>query len=265
MIDVPAYLARISYEGPVASTLSVLQRLHVAHLQSVPFENLDIHLGRPISLAEQSLFTKVVMHRRGGFCYELNGLFAALLREIGYGVSLLAAQFPLADGRVPLEFDHLVLRVEAPGMVPVLADVAAGRGGFAIPLTIATDAVQEQPAAGASFRLLPEDHGIRLWRQEPDGEWERGYCFTWQPRQLAEFEAACQFHQTSPESDFTRKQLCTLMTPEGRITLSDNILITTRNRVRQEEPLPDNKAWLAALNNHFGIDLTTTVAYKEAP
>ena len=133
MIDVPAYLARISYEGPVAPTLPVLQGMHVAHLQNVPFENLDIHLGRPLSLAEEDLFTKVVLRRRGGFCYELNGLFAALLREIGYEVTLLAAQFPLADGRVPLEFDHLVLRVAAPGMAPVLADVAAGRRSLCQP------------------------------------------------------------------------------------------------------------------------------------
>lgn len=265
MFDVSAYLSRISYEGSVAPTLPVLQALHAAHLHTVPFENLDIHLGRPISLAEEDLFAKVVQHRRGGFCYELNGLFAALLRQIGYDVTLLAAQFPLPGGRVPLEFDHLLLRVAAPGMAPVLADVAAGRNGFAGPLAITTDVVQEQLAAGASFRLLPEEDGIRLWRQEPGGAWERAYRFTWQPRQLSDFEAACHFHQTSPESDFTRKQLCTLMTPEGRITLSDNILITTRSGVRQEEPLPDNEAWTAALQTCFDIDLTLTRMTREAP
>lgn len=265
MIDVPAYLARISYQGPVAPTLPVLQRLHVAHLLNVPFENLDIHLGRPLSLAEEDLFTKIVLHRRGGFCYELNGLFAALLREIGYEVTLLAAQFPLADGRVALEFDHLVLRVEAPGMAPVVADIAAGRRSFAAPLTITTDVVQAQPAAGASFRLLTEEDGVRLWRQEWGGAWERAYRFTWQPRQLADFAAACHFHQTSPESDFTRKRLCTVMTPDGRITLSDNSLITTRNSVRQEEPLPDSEAWMAALQTCFGIDLAGPRKIKETP
>src|SRR5690349_12724718 len=127
MFDVSAYLSRIAYDGPVAPTLPVLQAVHLAHLRSVPFENLDLHLGRPISLAEEDVYAKVVLGRRGGFCYELNGLFAALLREMGYEVALLAAQFPLPDGRVPIDFDHLVLRVEAPGVEPVLADVAAGR------------------------------------------------------------------------------------------------------------------------------------------
>jgi N-hydroxyarylamine O-acetyltransferase len=256
LLDVSAYLARISYEGPVTPTLPVLRDVHLAHLRSVPFENLDIHLARPISLAEEDLFAKVVLGRRGGFCYELNGLFAALLREIGYEVTLLAAQFPLPDGRVPMEFDHLVLRVAAPGMEPVLADVAAGRRSFASPLSIGSDAAQAQAAAGASFRLLPEEGAMRLWRQEPGGEWERVYRFSWQPRQLADFQEGCRYHQSSLESDFTRKRVCTRMTDDGRITLSDNVLITTRNGDRQEEPLPDDAAWLAALQTHFGIDLT---------
>jgi N-hydroxyarylamine O-acetyltransferase len=265
MLDVPAYLARISYDGPVVPTLPVLQEVHLAHLRSVPFENLDIHLGQPISLAEEDLFCKVVQRRRGGFCYELNGLFAALLREMGYEVTLLAAQFPLPDGRVPIEFDHLVLRVEAPGMAPVLADIAAGRRSFATPLAINSDEAQRQPVAGANFRLLPEEGAMRLWRREGDGEWERVYRFTWQPRQLADFEPGSLYHQTSPDSDFTRKRVCTRMTGDGRITLADHVLITTRNGNRQEEHLPDDAAWTAALQTHFGIDLTVARMYKEAP
>lgn len=265
MLDVSAYLARISYAGPLAPTLPVLQGIHLAHLRSVPFENLDIHLGRPISLAVDDLFTKVVVRRRGGFCYELNGLFAALLREIGYDVTLLAAQFPLPDGREPIECDHLVLRVEAPGMAPVLADVAAGRNGFVSPLAIECVAAQAQPTAGASFRLRPEERVMWLWRQEPDGEWERVYRFTWQPRQLAYFEAGCRYHQTSPDSGFTQKRICTLLTSDGRITLSDDVLITTRSGDRHEERLPDDAAWLAALQTWFGIDLIHARMDKEAP
>lgn len=265
MLDVAAYLTRIGYDGPVAPTLPVLQGLHLAHLRRVPFENLDIHLGKPISLAERDLFTKVVQQRRGGFCYELNGLFAALLREIGYEVTLLAAQFPLPDGREPIKFDHLVLRVEAPGMAPVLADVAAGRNGITGPLAIGSDAPQVQPAAGASFRLQPEDGAMWLWRQAPGGEWERVYRFTWQPWQLADFAEGCRFHQTSPDSHFTQMRICTLLTGDGRVTLAGNLLITTRSGNRNEEPLPGDAAWLAALHTHFGIDLTTARTFEEVP
>ncbi len=265
MLDVPAYLARIAYEGPVEPTLPVLQDVHLAHLRRVPFENLDIHLGQPISLAEEDLFAKVVQRRRGGFCYELNGLFAALLRGIGYDVTLLAAQFPLPDGREPIECDHLILKVEAPCMAPVLADVAAGGNGFVSPLAIGSDAAQAQPAAGASFRLQPEDGVVWLLRQEAGGEWERVYRFTWLPRQLADFEAGCRYHQTSPDSHFTHGRICTLLTPSGRITLADNLLITTRNGNRQEEHLPDDEARIAALHTSFGIDLTTAHTHKETP
>ncbi|MFT4039340.1 MAG: arylamine N-acetyltransferase [Thermomicrobiales bacterium] len=255
MLNIPAYLARIHYDGPVESTLPVLRDLHLAHLRAVPFENLDIHLNRPISLDEEALFDKIVRRRRGGFCYELNGLFAALLREIGYTVTLLAAQFPLPPERVTTEFDHLVLRVDAPGMPPVLADIAAGRRSFALPLRIWGEAPQTQPEAGATFRLLPEGDGVRLWRRETGGEWERVYRFTWQPRSTADFLPGCHFHQTSPESDFTRKQVCTLMTDRGRITLSDDRLITTVDGARTEETLPDAAAIRAALRDHFSIDL----------
>lgn len=256
MFDVSAYLARVAYDGPLEPTWPVLRALHLAHLRSVPFENLDIHLGRPLSLAEPDLFAKIVQRRRGGFCFELNGLFAALLRALGFDVTLLAAQFPLPGGRRPIEFDHLVLRVAAPAMEPALADVAAGRRGFTAPLAITSGVVQAQPEAGASFRLLPEAEAVRLWRQEPGQGWEPLYRFTWQPRDLADFAAGCQYHQTAPESAFTRQQLCTLMTDAGRITLAGNVLITTCHGVRQEETLPDDAAIQAALRDSFAIDLT---------
>ena len=85
--------------------------MHRAHLLAVPFENLDIHLGRPISLDQDALFGKIVTRRRGGFCYELNGLFALLLRELGFEVTLLSAGVARADGGFGPEFDHLTLLV----------------------------------------------------------------------------------------------------------------------------------------------------------
>src|SRR4051812_2868960 len=113
-MDVQAYLRRINYRGELAPTAATLRELHRAHLLAVPFENLDIHLGRPILLDEQALFDKIVAHRRGGFCYELNGLFALLLRDLGFEVTLLAAGVARADGGFGPEFDHLTLLVQSP-------------------------------------------------------------------------------------------------------------------------------------------------------
>lgn len=260
MLDVTAYAERIGYRGALTPTLETLHGLHLAHLRTVPFENLDIHLGRPIVLDEASLFDKVVRRRRGGFCYELNGLFAALLREIGYTVTLLGARFPLEEGQTGPELDHLTLLVRGEDFsTPMLADIAAGRGSFARPLRADTTAEQPQPEIGTSFRILPENDGHQLWRRAADGTWDREYVFTWQPRELQEFSEGCRFHQTSPDSHFTRQRMSTLLTEDGRVTLSARRLITTRNGTRTEQDLPDEAAWQRALLDIFGIDLDVTL------
>jgi N-hydroxyarylamine O-acetyltransferase len=256
MIDTAAYLERIGYDGVISPTVATLRALHLAHLRAVPFENLDIHLHRPIVLEETSLFDKIVRRRRGGFCYELNGLFAALLRDLGFEVTLLAAQYPREGGQIAPETDHLVLFIgTADAVAPWLADVGAGRDSFAVPLRTTTAAKQPQPAADASFRLAAEEDGFRLLRQERGGGWERRYRFTLHSRTLADFDAGSHYHQTSPESHFTQQRVCTLLTPSGRITLSDRRLITTAAGKRTEQTLPDEAAYLAALRSHFGIDL----------
>src|SRR5204862_6646887 len=123
MID--KYLSRIAYAGPRDPTPQVLSALHERHLLSVPFENLDIHLGREIVPDERRIVDKVVAERRGGFCYELNGAFAALLRALGFEVDMLSARVPRADGTTSPEFDHMTLLVRAEGE-RWLADVGFG-------------------------------------------------------------------------------------------------------------------------------------------
>src|SRR5258707_11985301 len=113
-MDVAAYLERIGYTGPLAPSAGALRALHLAHLYTVPFENLDIGLGRPLSLALPALFDKIVTRRRGGFCYELNGLFGWLLQSLGYSVTYLSARVYSPAGTLGPEFDHLTLWVEAP-------------------------------------------------------------------------------------------------------------------------------------------------------
>ena len=256
MIDTAAYLDRIGYHGSLAPTEETLRGLHLAHLRAIPFENLDIHLSRLIVLEEDALFAKIVGHRRGGFCYELNGLFAALLRELGFGVTMLAAQFPREDGQTAPEMDHLVLLVRTTdGDEPLLVDVGAGRDSFATPLWTSMTYEQPRPESGACFRLLPEGDGQRLQRREPDGPWERSYRFTWQPRMLADFESGSLFHQTSRDSAFPRNRICTLLTPNGRVTLSKRRLIETVDGVRTERELEDETTYQETLRTRFGINL----------
>jgi len=246
-MNTTAYLDRIGYSGPVMPTADVLRRIHLAHLQTVPFENLDISRGRKIAMDEEAFVRKLVEERRGGFCYELNGAFAALLRALGFKVTLLSARVRRSDGSDGFEFDHLTLRVDLEE--PRLADVGFG-DAFLEPLLLKPGVETEQ--GGRTYRI--GEHGNRLAVESlKDARWKVEYVFTLQPHELAEFGAMCHYHQTSPDSSFTRKRVCTRATPEGRITLSDGKLILTRSGNRQELPIASDAEWNAALQQHFGI------------
>jgi N-hydroxyarylamine O-acetyltransferase len=248
-MDVPSYLKRIDYRGSLELTVEVLNELQYAHLLSVPFENLDIHLGHPILLKEAKLFEKLVTQRRGGFCYELNGLFAALLRELGFTVDLLSSRV-YGDGDYGPEFDHLILRVRLEE--DWLVDVGFGEN-FLKPLRLLED--REQSRLGTAYRLERRSADWNLLEKDESGNWSSSYRFTLQPRQLSDFEDMCRYHQTSPKSHFTQKRLCTRATPTGRITISDQQLIITENGQRRETRLENRQAYHASLENYFGISL----------
>jgi N-hydroxyarylamine O-acetyltransferase len=250
MLNVPAYLDRIAYTGPLAPTPKVLRGLHRAHLLSVPFENLDIALGRKILCDENAFIRKIVERRRGGFCYELNGAFAGLLRAIGFQVTLLSARVPREDGSDSPEFDHLALRIDLDE--PWLADVGFG-DSFLDPLELVSGA--ELSHDGRRYRVVDYGNSLVMERAERDGAWKRQYSFTLTPRSLNQFAAMCHYHQTSPESPFTRKNVCSRATLDGRITLADRRLICTRNAIREERLLASDEEQPAALKEYFQIVL----------
>ena len=249
MLNVPAYLERMRYAGPTAPTPETLQALHRAHLLAVPFENLDIHLGRTIVCGEARFLHKIVDERRGGFCYELNGAFAALLRALGFQVTLLSARVAGADGSDGPEFDHLTLRVDLEE--PWLADVGFGEG-FLEPLRLKPGV--EQPQIGRIYRLTDAE-GVFHLEVMTDDKWKTEYSFTLQPRQLSDFAAMCHYHQNSPDSHFTRNRICSMATAEGRITLSDDKLIETRHGIREERVLAGDQEWREKLGDRFGVIL----------
>ncbi len=262
-MNLESYLRRIGYDGPLEPTLDTLRRLHYAHLLAVPFENLDVNLGVPIVLEEERLFDKIVTRERGGFCYELNGLFAWLLRELGFQVSLLSARVPIEENRTGPEFDHLALRVDLD--VSWLADVGFGES-FIEPLPILPNA--EQIQRDVFFCLDQQDGRWRVLRYAPpsqtravaalidvDWEWRMLYDFTTGARQFAEFGPMCLHHQTSPESHFTRRRIVSRLTTTGRVTLTNVRLIVTEGEQRQEALLETAEEYDAALREYFGIRL----------
>ena len=249
-MDVTAYLKRIGYYGSLTPTAETLRELHRAHLLAVPFENLDIQLGQPIVLDETQFFDKIVMRRRGGFCYELNGLFAWLLRALGFEVTLLSARVAAGEGGFGPEFDHLVLLVQL--QERWLADVGFG-DSFRDPLRL--DEPGEQRQAAGVYRVIHEGEAWTMLERDGEGKIVDGYRFTLQPRRLADFADMCRYQQTSPDSHFTQKRICSLATPEGRVSLSDMRLIITAKGERREQALSDPTEFSAKLLEYFGIKL----------
>lgn len=258
-MNIQTYLKRIKIHRSNRADFPTLKALQVAHLQSVPFENLDIHLKRPINLHLPAVYDKIVRHRRGGFCYELNGLFAWLLEELGFHVIYLSASDAREDGGFGPEFDHLALLVRCPGEGDApgyLVDVGWG-DSFKEPLNLVENKVQKQGLR--AYRI--ERHGDYrvLWQRNYDGSWERQYRLTLQPRKYSDFEAMCSFHQISPDSPFTQKPICTLATPRGRITLDESLLITTENGKRKEQVIICEHEYQSLLQSQFGVILSTTI------
>ncbi len=248
-LDVEAYLGRIGYRGPEEPTLATLRDLHMAHLRTVPFENLDIALGRSLVLDPASLVRKIVDRRRGGYCYELNGLFALLLRGLGFGVEMVSARVAGEGGGYSPDFDHMALLVRLEETW--LADVGFG-DLFVRPLRI--EAREEQREEGTAFRITEEGDARLLSRRDGPEEWKAQYRFTLVPRRLEEFEPRNRWQQTAPESHFTRNSICTRVTPEGRITLSASRLIVTKGSQRQERILTEQER-TAILRDSLGIEL----------
>lgn len=248
-MDVQAYLQRISYGGSLAPTAQTLRNLQVAHLLTVPFENLSIHSGEPIILEDDALFDKIVGRRRGGFCYELNGLFAALLRALGFKVDTLSARVANAQGDLGPDFDHMTLMVALEERW--LADVGFG-DSFLEPLLL--DYRQEQVQGGRAYQIALDSAYLILSQRESNGHWKTQYQFTLQPYSYADYADMCQYHQTSPQSHFTKARICTRATPEGRITLSEMRLITTvTDEQREERLLKNEQEYESVLREHFGI------------
>lgn len=239
-MNVEDYLNRIQHASVDSKpTLETLRSLHHQHLYSVPFENLDIHFGVPIVLDRAKILEKIVVHRRGGFCYELNTAFAWLLSELGYDVTFLSAEVARPDGSFGIPFDHMALRVDLGG-TSWLADVGFG-DSFLHPLPLTEDARGEH-------RL--ERDGDHWFLREGS---KTKYRFTLTPRRLEDFEEACRYQQTSEESTFTQRVVTTRFVPEGRVTLTPSYLLIQRGNEKIERRLEDETAWRKALEEHFGI------------
>ena len=257
------YLARIGAERPERIDERALARLQVAHLLAVPFENLDIWRATPITLVPEAMFDKVVRNLRGGFCYELNGLFAWLLAELGFRVTLLSGRtVGGSHGDLGPEFDHLVLRVDLDS--PWLVDVGFG-DSFRDPLPLRADSDfvdmlgrtyrldRNGPHWHLRERLDATSEALDVDVELTDEEWRPQYRFSLEAHDLSEFEATCRWQQTESPF-FTKHRFCTIATPDGRRTLMDQQLIVRSGRRREVREVAEHEV-PEILRALFGVQL----------
>ena len=253
-IDLDAYLRRIGHDGPTAPTFSTLAALQAAHAAAIPFENLDVLLGRPIPLDAESLQDKLVRRGRGGYCYEQNSLFRLVLEALGFTVTALAARvvYRRPPGTVTPR-THLLLRVELPEG-PLLADVGFGGPTPTVPLSFLAGI--EQPTPLEPFRLLDRD-GSRELQVRQDGEWQALYRFTLEPQHPVDLAMGNWFVSIHPESRFVNHLIVARSTASGRQGLID-LHYTLRDRERRvaARQLGDGAAAVRLIEQEFPLRLS---------
>ncbi len=252
VVDYEAYLGRIGVEGSVAPDLDTLERLSGNHAQSIPYENLEIHLGRTMELDHGHLWSLMVEQNRGGYCFQTNLLLLGMLKAVGFDVDLLRGRVWMTSaGEVPPPA-HLVLRVEIDSR-PFLVDVGFGGRGLRLPIAMADG--QESVQGGMTYRLREEPPFGLMLECFDNNEWQALYSVDSPVCHPVDFEHSNYFLSTSSESFFVRHRICAIATPLGETTLFDRSLrIREGNDVRTTE-LSDLAQLTAALRDHFGIKL----------
>jgi N-hydroxyarylamine O-acetyltransferase len=249
-LDLTAYLQRIGYHGPLAPTEQTLVGLHRAHVLSIPFENLDVMLGRAVRVDLDSVQAKLVAARRGGYCYEHGVLFAAVLERLGWTVSRLLARVG-HDQQRPRPRTHMALRV-GNGAGEWLADVGFG-DGILEPLAWNTPGTTQAQGRWL-YQLISSAPGHRRLRQVTS-EPKVLYSFTEEPQHASDIEMASYYTSTHPRSPFVRQPVLMRRTLDTQLRLNGRRLTTTGPDGTTHEEILDDAQFAAALSERFHIEL----------
>jgi N-hydroxyarylamine O-acetyltransferase len=251
-LNLEKYYERIKYTGSTEATEEALHELHICHTLNVPFENLDVFYGRPPLLDEASLYNKIVLNRRGGYCFEMNGIFSIVLKKMGFKVTDLLARVCI-DGVNYTTKTHQVLLVET-ASARWLADVGFGNDGLIAPLLLDIETGQKQFAH--EYRVIRETRFGGYLLQKKGGEaFNSLYAFTLEPCFPDDFVMSNHFTATFPGSFFKMMRMCTMPTKDGRITLTDTHFKILKNGDVSETGLKNGEEFNGILKQHFSLDL----------
>ena len=249
-LPIGPYLARIGYTGPVRPTLEDLNALQSLHNESVPYENLDIMNGVPLSLEIPDIYGKVVTRGRGGYCFELNGLFAWLLRRVGYHVTEHFARYLRDEPALPMR-RHRVLLVEAQGET-YLCDV--GIGAFVPTFPLRFEMYTEQPQRRDIYRIVPDEMLDYVVEEKRQVEWLPLFSFTLEKQFGAmDFLATSWYCESHPDSFFRRANMVSMRTPTGRMTLDGRTFKVFDGDTVTVTEAADDGEFQSLLGQYFGI------------
>jgi N-hydroxyarylamine O-acetyltransferase len=257
-LDLDAYLERVGYRGPRDASIDTLHALHLAHATSIPFENLDILLGRSIRLDLESLQRKLIAERRGGYCFEQNLLLAAGLETLGFDVTLLSARVRYGATVVRPRTHMLLLVTVADSRW--IADVGFGGEGLLKPVRLAIDA--ESCQFHWRYRLVEEGRHYVLQSRRPDG-WMDMYAFTLEPHERVDYEVSNHYTSTHPTSPFRTMPIVQRPSPEARYILRDRELTTDTGAQVTARTVSDEEL-LDVLRETFGIDLADGTRFSKS-
>jgi N-hydroxyarylamine O-acetyltransferase len=246
------YFERINYRGSTEASEGTLRDIHTAHTLNVPFENLDVFYRRPILLDGVSLYKKIVEERRGGYCFEMNGIFSLVLQEMGFKVTNLLARVTI-DGIHYTTKTHQAILVEI-GDNKWLADVGFGNDGIIAPLMLEEDIEQKQFAH--TYRLVKHSKFGWVLQKKMEDRYFPLYAFTLDECDPEDFLMSNHFTATFPESFFIQMRMCTMPTKDGRITLTDSHFKVVKNNDVLDTPITNDNEFNTALKKHFSLDLT---------
>jgi len=261
-LDLAAYFARIGYTGSQAPTLATLNAIMEQHVQSIPFENLDVLLNRPISIESMAIEDKLVHQRRGGYCFEHNTLFLCMLEALGFTVTAISARSRYQrTGKESLPRTHVFLRVELEGE-SYLVDVGFGGLSLTATLRLALDVSQDTPheprrivseGRWDGFELRAPD-AVLLHQAHFANSWHDLYEFTLEPMSPIDREMGNWYTSAHPGSHFREHLMVARATPDGRVTLCDSELIwRQRDGSAKSRILQTHRELLDTLAEHFGL------------
>ena len=249
-IDIDSYLSRINQKKENQS-LSYLRKLHRAHLIHIPFENLDIHHNKKIILDYDKIFKKVILRKRGGYCYELNGLFFHLLYHLGFEAKIISAKVRNEEsGDFGKDFDHMAIIVHL-DEVDYLVDVGFGKG-IIYPKKIDEGLIQMDYTDYWKLEKDPDENYL-LQTSNDARTFSTKYLFTLEQKELIQFIEMNEYQQNHPKSTFLQKKMITRLTEEGRVTLTDKKFNEVKLGVLHQTEITNEDEFLALLDQHFKI------------